>query len=639
MYVSAPRVSVRSLLVEENVLIATRTAYGGGMHITASTSSTISRCLIRNNTARVSGIAASDAYGGGLQVDGGGTLSMTMTQIIANSVAATGKLTGSMNVWGGGLMIADSDAVIVSCNFTVNSAWSRFNVSTVTANVHGGGAMIYQSDAVFNDTWVVGNHARTLGAASSSSISRGGGLAMRAARAYCHRLYVALNLATSVGTVIGGGITVWSTGWEHAILVLRGSVVARNTAVCSVSAYGGGIHFSAGNLGSPLTIETTILRNNTVQASGTSAYSAEGGGLRAYVTVSYLRSLVVSGNSAILTGTRSTNAYTRGGGFSFESGGAVYVHGCNVTSNRAWIQTNLTSVTGYAAGGGISRTSGDIYVNNSRIVGNSAVHSGEGDSTTQARGGGFHVRHGAVFCSSIEVLENRVSSPYNVYGGGASVAAEKTWADAEAHIAKSIFVGNVATAGISGAGGGFYCAVSGSVPRPINFNGDVTVSNNTVRVWGRSLTADASQASGGGLYLGVTSCVFKGVRVSGNSAMLGNTSLSTAYARGGGIAEVGGLVEMTNCTISANFASIQARSGSSTLMAQGGGVFGWSTRLSCNDSTVIGNRVIQTGVAGSSSEVCFAVHVCINMFPYTYVCELLELIHAASRPWRAHRLD
>jgi hypothetical protein len=448
--------------------------------------------------------------------------------------------------------------------------------------------MFMQTELVMNGTGLVGNSAKHLGLAVSSSQTFGGGLAVYDAQAWCHRLYVVRNRLTSVGNAYGGGISITALSSITAVVVIRGSVVQSNTALGAVNAQGGGIYFLKGTLGSPFTLESAVLRNNTAQASGVSAVSAQGGGVYVDATVASLRGVLVADNSALLSGTSVSSVSALGGGVYCI---AVLTLGRNsvVSGNRVLATVSSGSTTVLSQGGGVYQ-SGSTFVNSTIVRGNLAQFDGTAASSTTV-GGGMAIASGLLEGRSLQLLNNMaISAGLSARGGGLWSAGSNVL------MANCIVTGNVIRARQQSSGGGLSLVLSSASP----------VSLWRLRLCNNSAVAagvDARLAQGGGLHVSQAARVtMAGSVVCDNRASITSSSAFQAGASGGGVYTTINLF-CDNVNLTSNQAVVSGTSAVTEADAVGGGLYAQGTRVNLTRVLILNNNASQLGTALPGSSI------------------------------------
>jgi hypothetical protein len=335
-----------------------------------------------------------ETYAGGIYIDGNGTVSVTNSAIMSNTVTLA-------STSGGGGGIFNDHATLFLRNTDVMSNTARG--VTVGREVAGGGILL-ESTAVMTltNSTVAWNEVTTIPGTGSSA--RGGGLANLHGAANIHASTFWGNQASggssgSIGT--GGGIANDSSG---RLTLDEESVLLDNWA----DLYGGGI----ANTESILVIDNSSLSLN---ASGSS-----GGGIYNYLSTAILTDTTITLNMAEGTG---------GGLNGMED--EMSLTRCMVSGNKAW----------GGNGGGIYDALGTVHLVDSTLFAN----------RTSKSGGGLHAHGGTVYITRSTLMDNiaeepSAGPPTSNHGGGLSLRI------ATAHVVNSTLSGNRAEE----SGGGAY---------------------------------------------------------------------------------------------------------------------------------------------------------------------------------------
>ncbi len=286
-YLGSASVVLTDCVIEDN-----RGAYGAGLYVDQGVTLTLSSCLLQGNQAETSG--------GGLYAYSYNSLELSSVSLVSNHAAA-----GS----GGG--------AVVSWYTPLSLDGVRFEGNTASGT--GGGLYLYATDADISLTGVTFR--------GNSAGSSGGGIEA----VWWNRMTVADSLFegnTSGG--YGGALT----NWYDASLSVSGTTFSDNTAAWSGGAVG---HYP--NAESDLTVIDSVFEGNTA--------SAAGGGIWA-----------VYGRDVILTGTSFHE--NRAGGTSV--GGAVELY----VVDRGLISGNhfCGNEGGYGGALGLQWTGEDTVSNN-----------------------------------------------------------------------------------------------------------------------------------------------------------------------------------------------------------------------------------------------------------------------------------
>ncbi len=341
-------------------------AYGGGIIVNYGATLTVTGCIIEDNTA----------YAGGGAIVNGGNLTVTGATIIeGNSVSATAS--------------ADGGGVLNYGTLTISGGSS---VEDNTATEWGGG--------VFSEGILTVNDGSTI---DNNTAAAGGGIGLLGPND-SYVLYTSAtitdaaiegNSASSTESIYGGG-AIWNA---HGTLTITDSTIADNS---SLYAAGGVQNFFGGNC---TITDSTISGNSAVSVAGglnTDAggtltvvgctiednTAAETGGIGCDDTVGE------GGTLTVIDSTITGNTATYGNGGGIVAGGSVTVIGSTVGGNSA-----------YGSGGGIANV-GTATVMGCTIADNSA----EGEI---GFGGDGIANYG-----TLTVSDSTVDFNYGTFGGG-----------------------------------------------------------------------------------------------------------------------------------------------------------------------------------------------------------------------------
>ncbi len=269
-----------------------RQGRGGGVY---QLTCTVTNCIFTDN------IAVSN--GGGIFV--GSTLSRLLHSVLRNNAA----LATDVNSQGGGGAYALNNGLIDSCRFVSNSAWDGGGMLTregmlTAANCefigneaarYGGGAYAYYA-GTFTDCRFENNNA-----------SAGGGAALYFARGIFSNCVAAGNSAKN-----GAGVyLVRARSGNYSVPVVD-CLISNNTA----DYYGGGVYYSAANIGETNRLHNCRIVENQAANGGGVFYS--GGTSNAWIT-----GCDISGNIAV----------TNGGGIYAQRWGVI--ENCTIAGNDA----------------------------------------------------------------------------------------------------------------------------------------------------------------------------------------------------------------------------------------------------------------------------------------------------------------
>jgi hypothetical protein len=304
-----------------------------------------------------------------------------------------------------------------------------------------------------------------------------------------------------------------------------------------------------------------------------------------------------------------------GGSFTFGAG--IYKGGGNLTLNKVNVTANqAVDTSGTVGGGGIYSLSGSVSLTSSTVTGNQALATG---GATSAKGGGIFSLNGSVAVTQSMISTNRaaaIAGAANAYGGGIFVT-DGNLTVKDSVVSGDRAVANPSSGNASSQGGGFYLgngiltvqgsSISGnrataSSPSAASAYGaagyhlsGTKASVNGTLVTGNAGTAQSGGAASawGGLYLVPTSESFVGSRVVANTASA-NALAGSAQVVGPGV--YGNVVHATSTKLIGN---IGKAAGSSSSLAQAGGLY--ATQATLSRSTVSGNVLSSTTTAGPSS--------------------------------------
>jgi len=464
----------------------TITQAAGKRHFTVSGS-----LILENIILEGLGSTAGTIYDGGVDVKGGGVLTVTTGAVIR----------GCFNSTGGG--------VIVASNGTFNMTGGQIsgNTSFGASSASGGG--IHSSGIIIiTGGEISGNEAKvtTLNNASlyGAGVFSGGSFTMDGGTISGNKLIASDNVTTP--NIYGGGVYINGGTFE-----MHSGHISGNTA-----RNGGGVFVKSG------TFNMTgggIIDNMAVGAGAPSNRAPYGGGVHNSASFTMSGSAVIQGNWTMATNSTGMIA---------SSGGGVYNAG-TFTMNGGTICDN--SVNGASAddrsysGGGVTASSGTFTMNSGLISGNTA-----------ARGGGVSVGTAGTFNMNGGGIENNDAigpgtGNFIIQGGGVHNAGIfKMSGDSE--ISGNNATGTHATLAVAASGGGVYNE------KTFTMEGGTILGNSATAV-----STGKKTLSGGGVAVTAGTLTMSGGTVSENTAF-----------RGGGINVSGGTASLTGGLISNNIA-------------------------------------------------------------------------------------
>lgn len=258
----------------------------------------------------------------------------------------------------------------------------------------------------------------------------------------------------------GGGIAL--SGTRTASVTLNNTIVTDNTVSgnndrAPSPGGGGGILL---NYGGTLTATNSTISNNTVTMSGSS--SSLGGGIGSILGTVTLTNSTIIGNKA----TATAGAKTYGGGISLLSG-TVNIINSNIVKNVAWY-----------VGGGVYNQEGTLNITNSTVGENNAGFGGGISSIA--------VNIAAMTTVNNSAIVNNTAAEYP--GGGGIGNYTGGAANAVFNLNNSTVSGNTA-----GVGGGISNSAGDSGNAVININFSTVAANSALR-------SNGQDGAGGGIY-------------------------------------------------------------------------------------------------------------------------------------------
>ena len=580
---------------------------GGGIHITGSGGASITRGLIRGNSAAAEGGglwngtgtmavagteirdnaasgAASDNGGGGI-FNNGGTLVISAMSVIDGNIAdgTAGSGGGIFNELGGTLSIENSTLSNNRANRAgggiEDNSGAGLGVTLVEVTMSGNNAGIAPAVAAPGNGGALhvtgpGDVAITGGSVSGNSAAlEGGGLWNGAGTMTVDATELASNLAAGDALDDGGG-GIFNNG--GTLVVRNGALLSGNSAT-GTSGSGGGI-LNVG--GGTIAVSDSSFSANLANRAGGGIEDQSG----LTGTAVTLDRVDFSGNQA---GTAPATANPGNGGALHVSGpGGVRYTGGSVTANEA-----------AAEGGGLWNGTGTMTVDGVRFEGNVA----SGDAADHGGGALFNAG-GTLSVTGSTLLANLADGASGSGGGilndasGTLMVDDSTLRDNLANRAGGALE---ATAGTISTLDG--CIVSGNTAGPegtaapgnggaVHISGDGSVSTT-----GTAYDGNVAGNEGGGLWnsgsgtLTITDCSVTGGfapdggglfnQAGSGMTMVTNTTISgNSATHGGGIRIEGGTIDLLHVTIAANRAT-----------GVGGGVEVVSGMLGLSNSAVADN--------------------------------------------------
>lgn len=462
--------------------------------------------------------------------------------IAANATFSGLTITGGSPSGNGGGILLDTNSAITLTN------------SVVASNTGPQGGGIYNNGgAVILDNSVVRNN---------SSTGSGGGLYndVGSALTLSNNSQVLTNTATNDG----GGIFNASTSTLNITL----STLSGNTT--SASGSGAGLQNAGTATLTNATISTNTAGNNgggvnnaggTLSANGgtiqnnTAGGSNGGGGFRNTSSgVATLTNVTLSSN--VITGTNA------GGAGVLNSSGQVTLSGSTIASNTA---------TGTGTdGGGVALVAGaTVTLTTSTVNNNSAVDNG----------GGLYNAGGSLILSGSSVLTNTAAVGGGVVNDGGSSALNITGGT----IAGNSASGSTGGGGVRNNNGGTVTITSATISNnsaSSGRGGGILNSIGTVNLTGVTVGPSNTAGAFGG---GISNSSVTTTLTINNSTITGNTATGGSSG-GAGIDNDGGVVTLTNSTVSSN--ALSGTGGGGGLRNETGTVSIIASTFSTNTTTV-----------------------------------------------------
>lgn len=336
-------------------------SFGGGVRVNAAGDNvTFNNCIITNNFS---------GFGGGGIIINAATASVTLnnTSVTNNSAAPS---TGTTQGIGGGILLNGGGTLIAT-----NSSISNNTASSLGGNALGGGIDNAGGTITLTNTTVNGNFATTTGATASFA----GGLATTGASiANISGGSVSNNTANSTGTGAGLAGGIYN---EQSTLTITNSSVSGNTA----SSFHAGIRTLASTLAATTNITNSTISNNSAPVEGSGVINISGGAAAAItnVTLSTINGNTSSGATSVGGGIENFNTSTGAATVnllnstvaenSANQGGGIYNDGSAASINLNF--STVASNTAATSGGGLfqdTTAGGATNLRNSIVADNTA---------------------------------------------------------------------------------------------------------------------------------------------------------------------------------------------------------------------------------------------------------------------------
>ncbi len=535
---------------------------GGGILNDASGSITVTGTLISDNVA--------NRAGGGIEVTGATTTTLTDVQIIGNNAGVVPSVAAPGN--GGGVHITGAGSVVInggSVNFNVAAAeggglWNSFTgtlivqssllgATTILSNTANGDDIEQGGGGVFNDggSILITDATISLNVSTATAIGNGGGGIFNDGALTLTNVNITDNFADQ-GVANGGGIL----NSDGGLLVVVDSIIENNEAARA----GGGIENNAGTV----TLTNTSLSTNMAGFNGGALHTSgagsvtisgglidgntageEGGGLwnSSAGTMSIQSSSV--GGTTIQGNTANGNGTEQGGGGVFNDGGVI-------TIQHATISLNVSTATAIGNGGGGIFNDGTMTLVNTLVNGNTAI-AGAGNG-----GGILNSDNGTLAVSGGKISGNRAARA----GGGVE------------NVLGIVTLTNVSLGGL---------LATDSNTAGINGGGLHTSGAGTVTIRGGVVQNNTAGQEGGGVWNSSTGTMEILTSASGGTLIRGNVANGDGTEQGGGgVFNDGGDVTIDGAAINQNVST------AASVGNGGGGIFN-DGNLSISNSSVIGN--------------------------------------------------
>jgi hypothetical protein len=354
-------------LVDLVVTNGRTTGKGGGIFVADGTLK-----LIRTNVRGNEVLGSQYSYGGGICIQGSGSLSLTSSRVTGNR-AITEPTAGFAYAYGGGIY---AELPVTLTDTTVSNNRARATSNDEFAYAYGGA--VYAGALTVSGSTFETNVARSTSHAQFAYAYGGalevGSLTMTGSTVVGNRGLAISD--TYFAYVYGGGVDI------NGGATLTGSTVKGNFASSTAGDFavtnGGGISGTGA-----VTLEHSSANANVAVAAGGAGYgTASGGGIYHSFGNLVLRRSTVGRNSVSGTSSSSTAEGDGGGILSSDS---LVVSNSTVASNAAsGAATPGTGMTGSAIGGGIDAK--DVILTAATVAANTATASGDATAT---QGGGL----------------------------------------------------------------------------------------------------------------------------------------------------------------------------------------------------------------------------------------------------------
>jgi hypothetical protein len=362
------------------------TVRGGGI---LAPSVQLTDSIVRNNTAHAIGDTnPTKAFGGGIQLDGGGLVAVR-SHIDRN----TARADGPSAIGAGGGVAQQFGTVVRLTDSTVNR--NAAIGDAIVGNGHGQGGAVLSQRLVATRTDFLGNRAS--GFSDGGADAWGGALYVVGEQATLTRVRVKDSRLTATAgvqaTTLGGGMYVESPSSALTVTgsTISGNEIAATGGISLGETQGGGIEAA----GSASILRSTISANAARATSTGQDAVAGGGGIRARGPLQ-VKSSTVSGNIVRGTSTASgSEAFATGGGISVEAPtGTSVILNSTITLNSARGFTSLTpGALANVDGGGINASATGLRMTNVTVARNSV---GGAAMIMSIRGGGVVVNSATV---------------------------------------------------------------------------------------------------------------------------------------------------------------------------------------------------------------------------------------------------